>query len=107
MSSADTISAGKAVELTADFAGTTGSTDNAVGAVTCNTPTSVSPTSNAVYTLTVTNAAGTAVTSAVTVTVVAEIEITEGDVPGVRGATGEEIEEETVASGRPRNLSGL
>ena len=76
VSSAETITAGQAVNLTAVFIGGYASIDNAVGAVSSNNPTSVTPTATTTYTLTATNAAGTAVTSAVTVTVVAAPAIT-------------------------------
>ena len=80
VSAAGTITAGQAVDLTAVFAAIfadgTASIDNGVGAVSSNTPTSVSPAATTTYTLTATNAAGTAVTSAVTVTVVPAPEIT-------------------------------
>jgi hypothetical protein len=72
--SAATITAGSSVKLTAVFANGTSSIDNgidnSVGAVSSGVARSVSPASTTTYTLIVTNAAGTAVTSAVTVTVV-------------------------------------
>ena len=80
VSAAGTITAGQAVDLTAVFAAIfadgSASIDNGVGAVTSNTPTSVAPAATTTYTLTATNGAGTAVTSAVTVTVVPAPEIT-------------------------------
>jgi len=71
-----TISSGSSTTLTAVFSNGTGSVSNGVGAVTSGTPVTVSPTATTTYTLTVTNAAGTAVTQQTTVTVTAAPAIT-------------------------------
>lgn len=74
-----TINVGQMTSLTATFINGTGSVDNGVGAVTSGTPVSVQPAATTIYTLTVTNAAGTSVTKSVTVTV---------DTPPVFGTNG-------------------
>ncbi len=76
VSAAATITAGNSTTLTGVFSNGTGSVNNSVGAVTSATPATVSPAVTTTYTLTVTNAAGTAVTRQVTVTVVATPTIT-------------------------------
>lgn len=65
------ITAGQSATLTAIFSGGTGSIDNGVGAVSSDTPVTVSPTTTTVYTLTVSNSASVSVTRFVTVTVTA------------------------------------
>ncbi len=67
---AATITSGTSTTLTAVFSNGTGSVDGAVGAVTSGTAATVSPASTFTYTLTVTNAAGTAVTKTAIVNVV-------------------------------------
>jgi len=64
-----TITSGNSSSLTAVFAGGTGVITPGNISVTSGTPVSVSPTATTQYTLAVTNAAGTAVTSQATVTV--------------------------------------
>ena len=67
---AASITAGTSTTLTGVFTGGTGSVNNGVGTVTSATSVNVTPSVTTTYTLTVTNAAGTAVTSQTTVTVV-------------------------------------
>jgi len=71
-----TITAGSPTTLTAVFSGGMGSVDQSVGAVTSGTPVNISPSTTTVYTLTVTNAAGTSVTAQATVTVNQALAIT-------------------------------
>jgi len=61
------VTTGRSTWLNYTFAGGTGSIDQSIGSVTSGRTTEVAPTSATTYTLTVTNAAGTAVTRAVTV----------------------------------------
>ncbi len=69
-SDASVITAGSTVTLTAVFSNGTGVIDNGAGSVTSGTPVTVAPGVPTTYTLTVTNAAGTSVTSSVAVNVV-------------------------------------
>jgi len=71
-----TITSGGSTTLTGVFSNGTGSVSNSVGAIASGTPVTVSPTATITYTLTVTNAAGTAVTRQATVAVVAVPTIT-------------------------------
>ena len=64
------IASGSSATLTAIFTGGTGAVNNGVGTVTSGAATTVTPAATTTYTLTVTNAAGVAVTQNVTVTVV-------------------------------------
>ena len=91
---ASPITAGASTTLTAVFSNGTGSVNNGVGAVTNNVAVTVSPASTTTYTLTVTNAAGTSVTSQATVTVVAAPVITSF----TAGST-------TIVSGTPTTLT--
>ena len=69
-----TIAVGSSVNLTVEFVGGTGVINNGIGEVTSGAAISVSPATTTTYNLTVTNSAGSiAVTSFVTVTVVAGI----------------------------------
>ena len=72
------IAVGESANLNAVFTGGSGSIDNTVGDVTSSTPVSVSPVSTTGYILTVTNAAGTAVTEMVTVNVINEAPVING-----------------------------
>lgn len=65
------VTTGQPTTLSYSFTGGTGSIDQNIGNVTSGRTTEVTPTSATTYTLTVTDAAGTAVTRAVTVGVVA------------------------------------
>ena len=71
--SPDSIASGGSSDLTADFTGGTGvitaGSTTISSSVTSGTPVSVSPTTTTTYTLTVTNAANTAITATATVTV--------------------------------------
>ena len=63
------IVSGQSTTLTANFTGGTGVVDNGVGTVSSGVGATTSPSSTRTYTLTVTNAAGTAVTAAINVVV--------------------------------------
>ena len=76
VAAAETITAGDAAALTAVFDFGFATVDNGVGAVTSDTPTSVTPTATTTYTLTTSNSASRRVTKSVTVTVVPAPEIT-------------------------------
>jgi hypothetical protein len=67
--SPDLIPAGSSATLTASFSGGTGVIDHAIGTATSGVGIVVSPTTTTAYLLTVTNAAGDAVTATATVTV--------------------------------------
>ena len=67
--SQSTILEGDNIDLTAEFENGTGEIDNGVGGVTSGLPVTVSPTVTTTYTLTVSNAAMSSVTSSLTVTV--------------------------------------
>jgi len=95
-SAAATITAGGSTTLTGVFSNGTGSVSNGVGAVTNSIAVSVSPATTTTYTLTVTNAAGTAVTKQVIVTVVAAPVIT-SFVPGAA----------TITSGSSTTLTAM
>jgi hypothetical protein len=65
----DTIVLGGSTTLTPVFSNGTGSLDSGIGAVASGVTKTVTPTSTTIYTLTVTNAAGTSVTASTKVTV--------------------------------------
>ena len=65
-----TVSSGSNAVLTAVFSGGTGAVDNGAGAVSSGTPFVVLPPTTTTYILTVTNVAGTSITSSLTLTVV-------------------------------------
>ena len=73
---ATSITSGSSTTLTGIFSNGAGSVSNGVGAVVSGTAVTVAPTVTTTYTLTVTNAAGTAVTKQATVNVVAAPTIT-------------------------------
>lgn len=83
-----TIMAGESIELTADYSGGTAIIDNKIGNISAGSPITISPEQNTTYTLTVTNAEGSAVTAQLSIEVMlpeiisftaSTMEITEGE----------------------------
>ncbi len=70
IAAAPAIAAGGSTTLTATFTGGTATVDQGVGAITSGVPVTVSPAATMTYLITVSNAAGSTISEAVTVTVV-------------------------------------